>query len=371
MQKNIKKVLCLIVVLTCYGVAEGQSEEIAQLSGVIKPKSRPDKLAFSPDGKLLVTTEDDNAEVSLWYAETSALKIKLRGGKRRDRLGRLVGTGVALPTFSPDSSTLVVMDFGANEIRLWDVETGKVDQSFKGGIGMQAPVFSPDGRLLALAGLPGLQLWDMKARQMSNWSHADAMGINRIVFEPDGQAFWALVGRELQFSLYRVNVLSGEVMSKIVPAEGKPCWFTISFDGKTLATTAESAGAFKLWNVATAQMIGTVGSHGKDIGLIAFSPNTQTLTTMYGKKVTLWKRDTAELIVSLEQKFGQVPRFIPDGMLLAIVVDQGLSLRDARNGEQKQLLKRASSPFAFSRDADRLATTGKDGSVSIWRILQR
>src|SRR5260370_27191 len=257
MQKNIKKVLCLIVVLTCYGVAEGQSEEIAQLSGVIKPKSRPDKLAFSPDGKLLVTTEDDNAEVSLWYAETSALKIKLRGGKRRDRLGRLVGTGVALPTFSPDSSALVVMDFGANEIRLWDVETGKVDQSFKGGIGMQAPVFSPDGRLLALAGLPGLQLWDMKARQMSNWSHADAMGINRIVFEPDGQTF------------------------------------------------------------------------------------------------------------------GQVLRFIPAGMLLAIVVDQGLSLRDARNGEQKQLLKRASSPFAFSRDADRLATTGKDGSVSIWRILQR
>jgi WD40 repeat protein len=375
MHKNSEKILFLIVALACYGVAEGQSEEIAQPSGVIKPKSRPEKLVFSPDGKLLVTAEDDNADVSLWYVETSALKVRLRGGHRQEWVGGLAGSGVARPTFSPDGSTLVVMDFRANEIRLWDVGTGKLDQLFKGGMGMQEPVFSPDGRLLALAGLPGLKLWDMKTRQLRNWSHADALGTNRVVFEPDGQAFWALVGsgKKLpgQFSLYRVNLVTGEVMTKIVPADGKYFWFTLSPDGETLATSAESAGAFKLWKVATGEMIATLGSHKNDIGLIAFSPNRQTLTTTDGKKITLWKKESAELIVSLEQQFGEVSRFSPDGSLLAIVVGQGLSLRDARTGEPKQLLKGASSPFAFNRDGDLLATTGKDGSVSIWRILHR
>lgn len=373
MHKNTKTILFLIVALACYGLAEGQSEEIAQPGGMIKPKSRPDVLVFSPDGMLLVTAEDDNADVSLWYAATGALKVKLRGGNRQVWVGGLAGTGVALPTFSPDGSTLVITNFAANEIRLWDVATGKVDQSFKAGFGVKEPVFSPDGSLLALVGAPGLKLWDMKSRQLRNWSHANALGVNRIVFEPDGKAFWASVGKEIpaQFSLYRVNLLSGEVMSEIVPADGKYFWFTLSPDGQTLATTAEIASSFKLWKGETGEMIATVGSHEKDMGLVAFSPNRQTLTTMDGKKVILWKRGSAKLIMSLEQKLGEVPKFSPDGALLAIVVGQGLSLRDALTGEPKQLLKGAGSPFAFSLDGDLVATTGKDGSVSIWHILRK
>jgi WD40 repeat protein len=111
------------------------------------------------------------------------------------------------------------------------------------------------------------------------------------------------------------------------------------------------------------------GSHERYMGLIYFSPNGQTLATTDRKKVTLWKKESAELIVNIEQKLGEVPRFTPDGTLIAVAVNQGLTLCDARTGAPKQFLKGAGSPFTFSRDGSLLATTGRDGSVSIWRIV--
>src|SRR6267378_6746949 len=112
----MKKILCLLAVLALYAAVEARSQEIARLAGVIKPQVRPDVVVFSPDGKLLASAVDDNATVSLWDTHTGALKLRFMGEK--DQLwvrGVTVDrSDIVWPsrlTFSPDSRTLVVLDY--------------------------------------------------------------------------------------------------------------------------------------------------------------------------------------------------------------------------------------------------------------------
>jgi WD40 repeat protein len=108
--------------------------------------------AFSPDGKLLAVAGSD---VVLCDATTG---IEVR---------RLVGhrPWVSSLAFSPDGRTLASAG-GDDEIRLWEVSTGKERRRFRGHLPgffcVHAVAFSPDGRLLGSAGHDTtVLLWDV------------------------------------------------------------------------------------------------------------------------------------------------------------------------------------------------------------------
>src|SRR5687767_1560247 len=174
----MKTIIYLVIALSCCGVPEAHAQEIARPTAMIKLKAEPAWLAFSPDGKLLASTVYGDATVSLWDTETGALTATFRGEKGSRRVNESIEiVRTARPVFSPDGRALAVADFAANEVRLWDVSAGKVQETFKGGWGLGNPVFSPDGHLLALVGMPGLKVWDMRARQVRNWSPPNVVGV--------------------------------------------------------------------------------------------------------------------------------------------------------------------------------------------------
>src|SRR5262249_36680746 len=96
--------------------------------------------AFSPDGKLLAAAAQGAAVVSLFDAATGQKRGPVRGP----------GRDVAAFAFSPDGKQLALAS--GNEVRLYEVATGKEALAFPRLDGVVCLAFSPDGKLLAAGG---------------------------------------------------------------------------------------------------------------------------------------------------------------------------------------------------------------------------
>ena len=170
-------------------------------------------LAFSPDGKLLVSAsvEDD---VIIWDTRDGSVVGRYEEGERAVAInpsGAILATGLrnltvglydlskAAPirrlghgemltslAFSPDGSVLAA-GFGNGRMRLWNMESGQprfLDDQQRASI--RSIAFHPSGRLLAAVFHNALQIWD--TTNFSVRSLRTATGATTIAFKPDGSA---------------------------------------------------------------------------------------------------------------------------------------------------------------------------------------
>jgi DNA-binding beta-propeller fold protein YncE len=105
-------------------------------------------VAFSPGGKLLATAGEGNA-VSIWNIETGQLKRTLKGKP------------ASLIAFSSDGKTLVSVEKLGGALNLWDARSGeRLRKLGNDAIGQAA--FSPDGKtIVAWKSKGGLQRWEL------------------------------------------------------------------------------------------------------------------------------------------------------------------------------------------------------------------
>jgi len=254
------------------------------------------RIVFSPDSKLLAT---GGMELSLWDV-SSGREVRLFIGP--------TGTLYSL-AFSPDGKILASRD--DNTVRLWDVLSGhELRTIFVAGGGWDVPViFSPDGSLVATRSLNRILLYEVASgRELRTPSEFSAGAVYGLAFSPDGKML-ASAG-DGGVKLWEVS--SGRQVRTLDtdPVEN----MALSPDGKLLAT------GWKLWEVASGRELhrAVFRVPGKRWG-VAFSPDGKLLAVGSEDKILiLWDVTSGSVLGTLPLASPVVSvTFSPDGKLLA------------------------------------------------------
>jgi WD40 repeat protein len=321
------------------------------------------RLAVSPDGKTLAEIGGAHS-VCLWDLETGRLLHEFGG----DDVTNLVGIA-----FAPDSKTVTTIG-GGSGIQIWDCATGERLRRLAGEKSGSSLAYSPDGKLLAAAGVESLQLSDVAGDRVL-WQVKAAMGGNdAVAFSPDAK-------------MIAVGDATGAILV-VVTADGKELcrWQahaafdahqrateTLAFspDGNTLASGGDD-GLIYLWDPLTGKKAGTLRGHLGAVYSVAFSRDGRTLASgSLDKTARLWDVAARRERPAFNGHDGGVTclAFAPDGRRLASGGrDKTVQLWDAERAEQQWVLPRHRdrlAAVACSADGKLLASADDSGDIRL------
>jgi RNA polymerase sigma factor (sigma-70 family) len=300
-----------------------------------KPPELPERTAFSPDGKFLAVgfvnpNQAKQPPIVVWDTGT---------GKVLRRIDRN-GGGMA---FSPDGKLLVTGG------QVWDTATGKNLQTLSGGL---EPAFSADGKLLALAGYLSNQDESVFLYDTTSWRRVRSMKANppgkktvsgssrpALAFSPDGK--W-LVATTTDGGIRIWEAATGNMVAFLSGRNGDVCSLSISPDSKLLAVASSRT---MIWDLTTRKLL-----HELDgARVVAFAPPTVrplllatgggaagTSTQGGAPAVRFWDPITGKE-VSSKAPYGavQLTQWLPGGKVLAVSPAEKLyRVWDWRTGKQ-------------------------------------
>ncbi len=398
--------LCLVAVGIGLGARnddeDGQEPEelqlptgaIARLGSYWRRHGSFESVAFTPDGKSLVSTGEG---VRVWDAAT---------GRELRRFGVGPGWGRYNCAFSPDgvlAATLRKPKGGSQAVTVWESATGRVcreasfpdDPLARGGPGT---CLSADGERLALYYACGRISMVNVATGKVEWARHVlfdqtpepgpdyANRVHDVLFTPDGKALvsgggdgvihvWdAATGK----SLRTIGSDLDEVRHLALSPDGK-LLASVSLHGKDLSGAADWPDPFvRLWDFASGSKLGelrqppkTPAGEPDGVEALCFTPDGKTLITSgTDQSLRLWDPRTRKERRLLPQAGGTCLAVSPDGTRIALA-EGGLRLqvRDLQTGEA--LLPVTGhcyvvSACAASANGRVVATGGHDPLVLVW-----
>jgi RNA polymerase sigma factor (sigma-70 family) len=317
---------------------------------------------FSSDGRLIASTAWGDA-LRLWDTAT--------GEKIREFSGFSAVGGVAL---SPDGRSLagVAKSDKTWELHLWETATGwELKRMPQPGKQILSPVFSPDGKILAIAigdqnwERPcDLELWDAGAsrklhtlRGHKSWASCQ--------FAPDGKSLVSVSssGRDGPARLWDVN--TGKEIGRI----GDKLPFTqllFCRDGQTLVSYTQCYHTFHFWDRASGKEIRSRGDPITPIDFLSFSPDGRLLATGSTGRwdIRIWDLVTRKTIRRLEHNLLSAVQFSPDGGRLASAAwtDSQVRIWEMTGGKEVRRIPIEESDKRIRR----LAWSGDGKVVATW-----
>jgi WD40 repeat protein len=222
---------------------------------------------------------------------------------------------------------------GHGSVRLWDPVTGQELGRLEGTAApVRALSFSPDGRLLASAGIDDhIDVWDLTTRKPRlTFSNTSRSG-SGVAFSPDGKH---LVGCASQHAFHLWDVSTGKEVRRFESPPAYAQCAAFSPDGKTLAI-ADTVD-ISLWDVASGTRRERLRHHGAAVYNAAFAPDGRTLASAGGDgAVRLWDLAARREVFKIERADVPMQRvcFSPDGKVLYMTGGEGTSARDAKTGK--------------------------------------
>ena len=216
-------------------------------------------VAFSPDGKTVLTGSDDGT-ARLWSA-ADGTPI----GQPLKHQGAVVAVA-----FSPDGKT--ILTGGADgTARLWSAADGTpIGRPLKHQGAVKAVAFSPDGKAVLTGGDDGTaRLWDAADGTPIGQPLRHQRARRAVAFSPDGKT--VLTGSD-DGTARLWNAADGTPIGRPLRHRGPVMAVAFSPDGKAVLTGSDD-GTARLWNAADGTPIGRPLKHPGLVRAVAFSPD--------------------------------------------------------------------------------------------------
>jgi WD40 repeat protein/tRNA A-37 threonylcarbamoyl transferase component Bud32 len=318
---------------------------------------------FSPDGKRIASISSDS-KIIVWDAQSGTELVTLTGG---------VAMPMLLPppwmwgpiAFSPDGKK-IVSGSPDNSIKVWDVDSGTCQMTFNGHEKWITDLtFTPDGRyIISSSGDWTLRVWDVSTGQQMRVLEGHGYGIGDVAISPDGKRI-ASVSADETAKVW--DMITGAELMTLHGHETFVLSVAFSNNGARIAT-GDAAGKIKIWDASNGTEITTLLGHTGPVMSVAFSPNGKHVVSgSYDGTVKMWEPGIDHTaLVTLEGRYNNMA-FSPDSkrIIASGDPDNGIRVWDAATCDELMKIERAGEAASFSPDGKRIVSA--DGNdIQVW-----
>lgn len=332
-------------------------------------------VAFSPDGKTLMSDIDNN-RLCLW---------DVNSGKQLHRYAGHTQYSISEIVFNPDGKTFASAD-SSGDVRVWDVESRRHLFRASAGGSANSIAYSPDGKLLAAAAdyKDGwIYLFDAYTGDHIRWLITNTRRISCLAFSPDGKTL-ASGSYDNTVRLWDVDLaltwgIEYADMQRDIIRRHNDYIIDIEYsrDGRYIATASKDKHIY-LWDASSLNLQHTFRSDTYYPRDIAISPDNHTLVGKYSDNTIRVRHDRGyissfwrEHIITGHRYNGSLIDISPDGNTLVCGSDNhALSLWDVNTATlQHSLIGHTAyvQSVAFSPvDNNLIASGSNDGTLRLW-----
>jgi WD40 repeat protein len=327
-------------------------------------ESLVNSVAFSPDGKTIVSGSSDNT-IRLWDTSGKPIGQPFKGHE----------SYVRSVAFSPDGKTIVSggMD---DTIRLWDTSGKPIGLPFKGhDYSVTSVAFSPDGKTIVSGSDDStIRLWDTSGKPIGQPFKGHDYSVTSVAFSPDGKT---IVSGGMDDTI-RLWDTSGKPIGQ--PFKGhESSVYSVAFsrDGKTIVSGGMDK-TIRLWDTSGKPIGQPFKGHESYVRSVAFSRDGKTIVSgSEDKTIRLW--DTSGKPISLpfkgHESYVRSVAFSRDGKtIVSGSEDNTIRLWDTSGkpiglpfkGHESSVYSEAFSSVAFSRDGKTIVSDSSDNTIRLW-----
>ncbi len=317
------------------------------------------RVAFSPDGRLLATAGFADSRMRLWNVDTGKMLAEIK-----HRAPQVHGLA-----FDPNGTRMVT---GSQDrtARVISVTTGTEQFFMETTTPIFFTAFDPTGGQILTAGVDGsVRLWDATSG-IPRWSflgHGDAV-TRDAAFDATG-AYLATASEDGSVRVWDAR------QSSHIALEGHRgfVWSGMFSPDDSMVITAAADGVARVWRLPEGRLALSIPANMPEYGAAVFAPNGKTVAIAGADGAAIHDLVGGQLLVKLDgvDKVTHLA-FDPSGTRLVTGTKEGkVQLWDPASGKVVRSLGQHAKDVwyvSFSGDGKRIATASDDATVKLWDV---
>ena len=332
----------------------------AQTPNLVLPvghTSSVSSVAFSPDGRFVVTASWDNT-AKVWQSPEGRLLLDLKGHRGSLTSASYSNDGLFLVTTAKDSTAMI-----------WRAGDGLLLHTLRAHRDwVNTATFSNDNRQLATASWDNtVKIWDVQSGKFKTTLKAHTGPVNTVLYSADAKYL-------LTSSKDSTSIVWSSEGKKIAQLKGHKDWVNAAIfgqDGKTVITASRD-GTCRIWNLQTGKLLYELRGHSSSVNDVKIIPSTGSFVSAGNDGMLIvWNINDGREMLRIQAHEAPITRVrCFNNLIISAGADNAARLWRS-NGEALGSLVGHEGGLieaAFDTSGKYIATASMDNSARIWDV---